>query len=1023
MRQREVNPVSAPPTLNRFLPLLVVLIAGSGCAALVYEMVWYQLLELVVGSSGVSLGVLLGTFMGGLCLGSLLLPRLISSRWHPLRVYGLLELGIGVCGILALFGIPYVGRLYVAAAGHGLPGILLRAVVCAVCLLVPTTLMGATLPAIARWVETTPRGVSWLGFFYAGNTCGAVFGCLLAGFYLLRVYDSASATYFAALVNVAVALFSFKLAARARHAEPVRKPAQAPVERVTGAWAVYVTIALSGLSALGAEVIWTRLLSLTLGGTVYTFSIILAVFLIGIGIGSGLGSAWARKSLQPRFALGLCQFFLAAAFAWTAFMIARALPYWPLNASLLTSPWYTFQAHLVRCLLAALPAALLWGASFPLALAAVARRGQDSGRLVGGIYAANTIGAILGALAFSLVLIPWIGTQNSQRVLVGLAAVSALVALVSPAEPGRPRLRFAGAAVMAVSLGIVAVLIWSVARIPWEVVAYGRQSLEGRERLKLRPTGTAGLLQMAEGMNASIAITEWTDGKRMFHVSGKVEASGELFDMRLQRMLGDLPALLHPAPRSVMVVGFGAGVTAGSFVPYPSVEKIVICEIEPLIPKLATQYFSRENYNVLHDKRTQVVYDDARHYILTTREKFDVITSDPIHPWVKGSATLYSKEYFEMCKQRLNPGGLFTQWVPLYETNVDTVKTELATFFEVFPNGSFWGNEVDGVGYDGLLLGQAGPATINVDQIERRLARRDYVPVANSMSEAGFDSALSLLATYAGQASDMKAWLKDAPVNRDRDLRLQYLAGMGLNFQERDTIYSEILRQRKFPENLFVASDSVTAVLRELLGGPGREIGATTPETLEALRARAGQRDGIAQFNLGIMYYQGQGVAQDYAEAARWYRKAAELGVTKAQFNLGVMYARGRGVALDYAESARWYRKAAEQGDVSAQFNLGVMYHQGQGVAQDYAEAIRWISKAAEQGDPNAQFNLGISYGQGQGVAQDYVKAHLWLNLAASQASGDNRRVFADSRDALARKMSPSQIAEAQRLAREWKPR
>lgn len=996
------------------------LIAGSGCAALVYEIVWYQLLELVVGSSGVSLGVLLGTFMGGLCLGSLLLPRLISSRWHPLRVYGVLELGIGVCGILALIGIPYAGRFYVAAAGHGLPGILLRAAVCAVCLLVPTTLMGATLPALARWVETTPRGVSWLGFFYASNTCGAVFGCLLAGFYLLRVHDMATATYFAALLNGVVALFSFKLAGRARHVVPAGSPDQAPVERAAGAWAVYVTIAISGLSALGSEVIWTRLLSLTLGATVYTFSVILAVFLIGIGIGSGLGSVWARKSPQPSLALGLCQFFLAAAIAWAAFVITRALPYWPLNASLLTSPWYIFQAHLVRCLLAALPASLLWGASFPLALAAVAKRGQDPGRLVGGVYAANTVGAILGALAFSMVLIPWIGTQDSQRVLIGLAAVSASVVLVWTAGPSRPRLRIAGAAALAASLGMVAVLSWSVARIPWEVVAYGRQSQQGREKLKLRPTGTAGILQMAEGMNASIAITEWTDGKRMFHVSGKVEASGELFDMRLQRMLAHLPALLHPAPRSVLVVGFGAGVTAGSFVPYPSVEKIVICEIEPLIPKLATQYFSRENYNVLYDKRTQVVYDDARHYILTAREKFDIITSDPIHPWVKGSATLYSKEYFEMCKQHLNPGGLFTQWVPLYETNMDTVKTELATFFEVFPNGSFWGNEVDGVGYDGVLLGQAGPATINVDQVEQRLARRDYVPVANSMSEADFDSALSLLASYAGQASDMKAWLKDAQVNRDRDLRLQYLAGMGLNFQERGTIYSEILRQRRFPENLFVASDSVTAVLRELFRGPGQEIGASTPESL---RARAEQGDGISQFNLGIMYYQGQGVVQDYAEAARWYRKAAELGVTKAQFNLGVMYAQGRGVARDYAEAARWYRKAAEQGDPGAQFNLGVMYHQGQGVAQDYAEAVRWIRKAAEQGDPNAQFNLGISYGQGQGVAQDYVQAHLWLSLAVSNASETNRRVPADSRDALARKMSPSQIAEAQRLAREWKPR
>ncbi len=543
MRRREINQISAPPTPNRFLPLLVFLIAGSGCAALVYEIVWYQLLELVIGSSGVSLGVLLGTFMGGLCLGSLLLPRLISSRWHPLRVYGVLELGIGVCGILALIGIPYAGRFYVAAAGHGLPGILLRAAVCAVCLLVPTMLMGATLPALARWVETTPRGVSWLGFFYASNTCGAVFGCLLAGFYLLRVHDMATATYFAALINGVVALFSFRLAGRARHVVPAGSPDQAPVERAAGAWAVYVTIAISGLSALGSEVIWTRLLSLMLGATVYTFSIILAVFLIGIGIGSGLGSVWARKSPQPSLALGLCQFFLAAAIAWTAFVITRALPYWPLNASLLTSPWYIFQVDLVRCLWAVLPASLLWGASFPLALAAVATarpgpgaagrrglRGQYRRRDFGRPRLQHGADSVDRHAAFSA------GVDRRWR------RSRHLVVLVWTAGPSRPRLRSLVAAALAASRGIVAVLSWSVARIPWEVVAYGRQSQQGREKLKLRPTGTAGILQMAEGMNASIAITEWTDGKRMFHVSGKVEASSEPHDMRLQRMLGHLPA-------------------------------------------------------------------------------------------------------------------------------------------------------------------------------------------------------------------------------------------------------------------------------------------------------------------------------------------------------------------------------------------------------------------------------------------------------------------------------------------------
>ena len=287
---------------RRHLPLLLLLFAGSGCSALIYEIVWYQLLQLVIGSTAVSLGVLLATFMGGLCLGSLLLPRLKLGGQHPLRVYGKLELGIGACGILVLFLMPLVDSVYTSAVGHGMPAILLRALVSALCLLPPTFLMGASLPAASRWIKASPEGVGWLGMLYGANTVGAVFGCLLAGFYLLRVFDMATATFVAAAINVAVGLVSFALAKRA----PEHKPAdEARPAIAAGAWPVYVTIALSGATALGAEVIWTRLLGLMLGATVYTFSIILAVFLVGLGIGSTGGSMLARGRAESQGAARL----------------------------------------------------------------------------------------------------------------------------------------------------------------------------------------------------------------------------------------------------------------------------------------------------------------------------------------------------------------------------------------------------------------------------------------------------------------------------------------------------------------------------------------------------------------------------------------------------------------------------------------------------------------------------------------------------------------------------------------------
>jgi spermidine synthase len=808
------NATSAAP---RFLPLLLLLFFGSGCAALIYEIVWFQLLQLVIGSTAVSLGVLLGTFMGGMCLGSFALPRVVSAREHPLRIYALMELAIGLIAILVLVGVPAIGGLYAAGVGYGLPGILLRGIVCALCLLPPTLLMGATLPAVSRWIETTPEGISWLGFFYGGNIAGAVLGSLLTGFYLLRVHGTATATFVAVAINGTVASIAFTLARRTPHHTAVVTPNPRSAASEASTRLVYVTIALSGMSALGAEVVWTRLLSLMLGATVYTFSVILAVFLVGLGLGSSAGSYLSRRTESPRIALAWSQMLLTLAIAWTAFMLTRSIPYWPINPSLSQSPGITFQIDLVRCLWAILPAACLWGASFPLALAAAVSRGQDPGRLVGGIYAANTVGAIVGALGFSMLVIPAMGTQQAQRLLIALAATAAVLALASSSQqqdsmPGKslPRAsKDAGTAPVAIFTAIVALLIWSVAPIPPGTVGYGRSVLTYNPLPKF--------LYVGEGMNASVAVSEWPTGVRTFHVSGKVEASTAPMDMRLQAMLAHIPALLHPQPRSVLIVGFGAGVTAGSFLPYPDIRRIVICEIEPLIPRVVSRYFGTQNRHVLDDSRTEVVYDDARHYILTTREKFDIITSDPVHPWVKGAATLYTKEYFEQVRRHLNPGGLVTQWVPLYESNSAVVKSEIATFWDVFPYTSIWGNTNSGQGYDTVLLGKADALEIDLNQIRDRAERPDYSDVLPALTGVGFKPPIDLLGTFAGQASDLRSWLRNAEINRDRNLRLQYLAGLQLNLYQGEPIYREILKQRKFPGDLFVGSDDLKELVAKAM--------------------------------------------------------------------------------------------------------------------------------------------------------------------------------------------------------------
>jgi spermidine synthase len=739
----------------------LLLALGSGVAALIYEIVWFQLLELVIGSTAVSLGILLATFMGGMCLGSLILRRL---RVHTI------ELAIAICGVLVLLLMPYVGSAWSAAA----------------CLLPPTLLMGATLPALARQSEQ----VSSMGFLYGANIAGGVFGCLLSGFYLLRVYDVATATYVAVAINVAVAALAFLVLTRS--ASDPSPAAFSPARK--GGGVVYLAIALSGFCALAAEAIWTRILGLLLGASVYTLSIIVAVFLTGLGIGSGIGSMLCRSLTRPRLALGCCQLLAAGAIAWTAYSLSASLPYWPIDPSISRNIWFNFQLDLDRALWALLPPTLLWGASFPLALAAAAPKGHDTSKLFAKIYAANTLGAIIGALAASLLLVAWVGSQRTEQLLIALSILSGLLLL--------PR-RWFGAA-------LLISLIYTVPPASKVLVAHGRYAASW--------VGKGDIVYMGEGLNSSVAVASFPNDVLTFHVAGKIQASNVPRDMRLQRMLGHLTTLTAANPRSVLVIGCGAGITAGAVSIDPRVERETIVEIEPLVPQAASKYFSEPNFDVLRNPKVQIRIDDGRHYLLTTKEKFDGITIDPLDPWVKGAANLYTKEFYEAMKQHLNPGGTVTMYIQLFETNLDAVKSSVATFFEVFPNGTIWGNPYQGQGHDMVLLGQVEPLRIDLDAMEQRVGYRDDSQMAQSLTEVGMNSPVDLFATYAGRAVDLKPWLSGAAINRDRNLRMQYLAGFGLNADDSAPIYAGLLAYRHFPDDMFLSTEGRVDSLREAIG-------------------------------------------------------------------------------------------------------------------------------------------------------------------------------------------------------------
>ncbi len=393
----------------------------------------------------------------------------------------------------------------------------------------------------------------------------------------------------------------------------------------------------------------------------------------------------------------------------------------------------------------------------------------------------------------------------AQQILIGLAALSGLLMLM-PAE-GEVRKPIASTPVVVIVVALIAgLLARAVPPLPGILVAYGRDAATW--------VGQNEIIYVDEGVTASVAVSRTPSGVLNYHNAGKVQASSEPQDMRLQRMLGHITTLVPSNPAKVLVIGCGAGVTAGAVSIDPMVKDEIIAEIEPLVPRVVSTHFAEHNFDVVRNPKVTVHLDDARHYLLTTDEKFDAITSDPLDPWVKGAATLYTREFFQEVKEHLNPGGVVTLFVQLYESSEAAAKSEIATFLEAFPDGAIFANTINGQGYDLVLFGQLGGGKINVDAVQKRLDDAANSAVIESLRQVGIFSAVDLFATYAGGRNDMQAWLSDAIINTDRNLKLQYLAGLGLNLYQSDAIYQAMKRDAKYPDRLFDGSPETLQQLR-----------------------------------------------------------------------------------------------------------------------------------------------------------------------------------------------------------------
>ena len=781
-----------PPAI---LALTYLLFFLSGAAALVYQVVWVRSLTLVFGGSHLAVTAVLSIFMGGLALGGYVAGSRVDRLRRPLRVYGLLELGIAASALVFAALTKLYPSVYVALAqGRDDATVYLttvRMLFAIVALIVPTALMGATLPVLSRFVSRQPEDVrTQLAFLYGFNTLGSVCGAAVAGFFLLRVYGVSATTRVAVVANVLIGVVSLVVQSRVQSTDPElpQSDSAAPdlVDSAGSAAEVGLPfrlvlwgIGVSGFCALGYEVLWTRVLTLAVGASVYGFTIILIAFLTGIAAGSEMygGTLRLLRVADPaprRVAawFGVTQIAIGV----TALLVTVYLRSVPVNAvrlhGLFPGTDGSFQARtwasFVLAFLYMIVPALFMGAAFPMAGDAIARHRRVIGRAVGDVLASNTVGAILGAAVSGLLLIHLLGIERSLELLTLLNVGIGMLVLAS-LRVRRPAV-LAGAAVTVAAIALVGVSAGTPRLWNQKYFAIFRSNQPEAFRtpeMVQEAADNTDVLFYSEGIESTVSVIQIKGGEKAFITNGRVEASSHLQAQQVQYTLGHLPMLLAPHREEVLVVGLGSGMTAGATTVHPGVRRVTLVEIEPQVLGVA-RTFREYNHDVLDDSKLNVIFNDGRNFLLTTNRTFDVITADPIHPWFRGAGSLYSSEYFHLAAAHLRPGGIIAQWLPLYELTPEDLASVVATFQRQFPHTMMWLTH-----YDSVLVGSNAPFAIDEAELERRI---EEPAVAADLTRVAMGSASDLLAYFVMGTEGMRRFARNGALNTDDRPHLEFSA-------------------------------------------------------------------------------------------------------------------------------------------------------------------------------------------------------------------------------------------------------
>jgi spermidine synthase len=716
--------------------VVALLFIFSGITGLIYQIVWFKYLALFLGNTTYAQTVVLATFMGGLAIGAWLWGRRADASKRPLAVYAGLEIGIGIYCLLypAFIGFLRDGFIAIVHAANlpsdGAAVLALKFLLSLLTLLLPTVLMGGTLPvlvkALSQSLEESGKNVALLYFL---NSFGAVLGSALGGFVFVPQIGLRASMLLTAIINIVIGLCALLLNKRASQASKPESEMAPESEHVFPAKEMSIALIVAGISGMASmmyEIGWVRLLVLVLGSSTYSFSLMLIAFITGITLGSWIVSSLITRIKNLFAFLAVCQAGAAMALCATLPLYGR-LPYYfvhlgkILQRSETTYPIF-LSLQFVFCFLVMVVPTIFLGMTLPVASRIATRSLSVLGKSIGNVFSINTLGTVLGSLLAGLALIPLIGIKHTIEVGLGLNILMALLVLFSGARPARS-VRFAGG-----GLVLAVALIYFLMAPNWSQAV----SLSGVFRLINRnapaPKDYASFAGMfadkkvvyyREGRSATIAVGEDRDQlnpQRVLVVNGKADASTR-GDLPTQTLLGQLPMLFHPQPDSVLVIGFGSGVSLGSVLMH-EVKSVDCVEISPEVIE-ASQFFDAVNNKPLSDPRTHLYVDDALAFLKLTSGRYHAIVSEPSNPWIAGIGNLYTAEFLNVCKQRLTEDGLMVQWFHLYEMDDETARLAFRTFRSVFPHVTIW----QALTTDIILLGSKQPLTFDPAALQAKLAR------------------------------------------------------------------------------------------------------------------------------------------------------------------------------------------------------------------------------------------------------------------------------------------------------------